>query len=135
LRGEGDIVTANRRNQTGWRRLTGWLAAYCLVLHLFFAGLATSHVFALDTAGIALCAEHADGGSPAADGPFGHRQGKIHCAFCPAAMHGNATIEPPAALPLSFAAVGKPAWRFNQPSRLAELKHLCNGARAPPPEV
>ena len=36
----------NKRNQTGWRRLTGWLAAYLLVLHVGFAGAATGHFFA-----------------------------------------------------------------------------------------
>jgi hypothetical protein len=127
----------NYRNQTGWRRLIGWLAAYLLVLHIFFAGVATDHFFAPDTAyGITLCLNHADGGSPSpVDGPSDDPYGKIHCVFCPAAMHANGTIEVPITLPVSFADGSKSAWLFDQHSRPAELGYICKSARAPPLEV
>jgi hypothetical protein len=127
-------VAKNHRNQTGWRRLTGWFAAYLLVLHIFVAGVATGHSVAPDTAGITLCLSHADEGSPPTDGPS-NTLGKMHCAFCPATMHANATIEVPATLAVAFAEASKSVWSFDQPSRPAALECLCNGARAPPLEV
>jgi hypothetical protein len=77
------MARANYRNQTGWRRLTGWVAAYLLVLHVGFA--ATGHFFAQadDAAhGAALCLNGIDGQSSPADAPLHSSHGKVHCVLC-----------------------------------------------------
>jgi len=127
--------TPNNRNQVGWRRVTGWVAAYLLVLHVFFAGVATGYFFEPDAEhGITLCLSVVDGGSPSpADKPSSNSHNKIHCVLC----SGGGNFLPPSAV-----------LEISSPTIVAEiLAPLCGQAlalncdysptqpRAPPPEV
>jgi DUF2946 family protein len=124
------------RNQKGWRRLMGWLAAYLLVLHVSFAGASTGHYFAQanDAAyGAAFCLNGADGPSTPADVPLHSPHGKVHCVLCAgggslALSSANAFAAPrltlaSALIPASEQAPGQ------------SRRHSPNQSRAPPLEV
>ena len=79
------MTKINRRNQAGWRRFTGWLAAYLLVLHIALAGASTAHFFAPanDAAyGASLCLNGGEEASTPVKAPAHRTHGKIHCALC-----------------------------------------------------
>ncbi len=83
--------TTNNRNQVGWRRLTGWLSGYVLVLHLTFVGLTMGQLaaqpFADDVAiGFTLCLNHPDGGNSLPTDPPIHSS-HFHCLLCAGGNH------------------------------------------------
>jgi hypothetical protein len=129
-------VGTNKRNQTGWRRLTGWLAAYLLVLHVAFAGAATGHFLAQANNaahGAAFCLNGADAPSSPTDAPLQPSHGKVHCVLC--AGGGSLALssaEIPAAPQLIFVSALVPASEqaFGQSRR-----HSPKQSRAPPIEV
>ena len=132
--GEADMVRANRRYQTGWRRLLGWCAAYLLVLHVGFAGAATAHFFApVNDAGHVFCLNGTDGPSSPANAPAQETHGKIHCVLC---SGGGAmalpSMQPPAAPRPRLAATFVPA---SEQAPSPNRRHAPNQSRAPPLEV
>jgi hypothetical protein len=130
------MAMENHRNQIGWRRLTGWLAAYLLVLHIAFASAATGHFFAQanDTAlGVTLCLNGADGSSLPADAPAQPSHGKVHCVLC--AGGGSlalSSVELPAAPQLIVISALAPA---SEQASAQSRRHSLNQSRAPPVEV
>jgi hypothetical protein len=124
------------RNQTGWRRLTGWLAAYLLVLHVGFAGTATGHFFAQSNDAVhstAFCLSGTDGPSSPAGLPTGQSHGKIHCVLCTGGGSlALSSVEVPPAPQLILASALVPASKqaFGQSRRYSP-----NQSRAPPIEV
>jgi hypothetical protein len=127
------MARANYRNQTGWRRLTGWLAAYLLVLHVAFAGAATGHFFAQadDTVhGAAFCLSGTDGSSSPTDAPAHPSHGKVHCVLCSGG--GNLALssaEVFAAPHRTFASALAPA---SEQAPGLNRRHSPNQSRAPP---
>ena len=98
-------MRADLCNQTGWRRLTGWCAAYLLVLHLGLAGASTGHFFAQAgdfSAGAVFCLSGNDGPISPLDQPVHPAHGKIHCALC--AGGGSLALPPSTALAAPLAA-------------------------------
>jgi hypothetical protein len=129
------MAGTNHRNQRGWRRLTGWLAAYLLVLHVAFAGAATGHFLAQANNaahGAAFCLNGTDGPVSPADVPA-HPHGKVHCVLC--AGGGSlalSSVEVPAAPQLIFvSALVSTSERAPGQSR----RHSPKQSRAPPIEV
>jgi hypothetical protein len=129
-------VGTNKRNQTGWRRLTGWLAAYLLVLHVAFAGAATGHFLAQANNaahGAAFCLNGTDGPVSPADAPLQSSHGKVHCVLC--AGGGSLALssaEIPAAPQLIFVSALVPA---SEPTPGQSRRHSPKQSRAPPIEV
>jgi hypothetical protein len=128
--------TADNRNQVGWRRLTGWLGGYLLVLHVGFVGLTmgqfAARPFADETAsGFTLCVNHPDGGnSLPADAPI--HTGHFHCLLC---AGGNYVALPPAQIsngaPLRFEVASQ--LRLTSEGPLQQSRsYLPNKPRAPP---
>jgi hypothetical protein len=130
------MARANHRNQTGWRRLTGWLAAYLLVLHVAFASAGTGHFFAQtdDTAlGVTLCLNGTDGSPLPADAPAHPSHGKVHCVLCTGGGSLALTsVEVPAAPQLIFVSALAPA---SEQAPGLSRRHSPNQSRAPPVEV
>jgi hypothetical protein len=130
------MVRMNYRNQRGWRRLMGWLAAYLLVLHVSFAGASTGHYFAQanDAAyGAAFCLNGADGPSSPVDAPLHSSHGKIHCVLC--AGGGSLALSSAdffAAPQPIFASALIPA---SEQAPGQSRRHSPNQSRAPPLEV
>jgi hypothetical protein len=130
------MATANYRNQMGWRRLTGWIAAYLLVLHVGFAGISTGHYFAQAgdaVHGAALCLNGTDDPSSPADAPLHSSHDKIHCVLC--AGGGNlalSSVEVPAA-PQPILASALIATSEQAPGQ--SRRHSPHQSRAPPLEV
>ena len=126
----------DHRNQQGWRRLVGWLAAYLLVLHVAFAGAATGHFFAQanDAAyGAAFCLNGADGSSSPADVPAHSSHGKVHCVLC--AGGGSLALSSAdvfAAPQLTLASALIPA---SEQAPRQSRRHSPHQSRAPPLEV
>jgi hypothetical protein len=127
------METLNNRNQIGWRRLMGWVAAYLLVIHVFFVGVATTHFFPLDTGqGVAFCLSDLDGGSPAGKPPT-RSHSQVHCVLCwgggnllPASAFFE--IDPPAISTAIFAPLSGLSRPFNR-------TYSPTQPRAPPFEV
>jgi hypothetical protein len=130
------MTRANHRNQTGWRRLTGWLAAYLLVLHIAFASAATGHFFAEanDTAlGATLCLNGADGSPSPADAPAHPSHGKVHCVLCTGGGSlALSSVELPAAPRLIVISALAPA---SDEAPAQARRYSPNQSRAPPVEV
>jgi hypothetical protein len=130
------MARANHRNQTGWRRLTGWLAAYLLVLHVAFAGAATGHFFVPSddaVSGAIFCLNDTNGSSSPADLPAHPSHGKVHCVLCSgggslALSSANVFSTPRLALASALVPASEQA---PGPSR----RHSPNQSRAPPLEV
>ena len=126
------MAAGNDRNQTGWRRLMGWLAAYLLVLHVGLAGASTGHFFAHASEAAhdaAFCLNGAAGPSSPADAPA-HRAHQVHCLICsgggsPALLSANAPADPPS----TFAAARFPA---SEQAPVQSRRHSPNQSRAPP---
>ena len=130
------MVRINYRNQRGWRRLTGWLAAYLLVLHVAFAGAATGHFFtaANDAAyGTTFCLNNIDGSSSPADLPAHPSHGKVHCVLC---VGGGSlalsSVEVPAAPQLIVVSALAPA---SEQVPGQNRRHSPGQSRAPPIEA
>jgi hypothetical protein len=124
----------NYRNQKGWRRLMGWLAAYLLVLHVSFAGVSIGHYFAqANDAAAAFCLNGTDVPSSPDGVPLHSPHGKVHCVLCAgggslALSSANAFAAPrltlaSALIPTSEQAPGQ------------SRRHSPNQSRAPPLEV
>jgi DUF2946 family protein len=130
------MTGTNCRNQTGWRRLTGWLAAYLLVLHVGFAGVATGHFFAQSNDavhGTALCLNGSDGPSSPAELPAGQSHGKVHCVLCSGGgSPALSSAEVFAAPQLTRVSALAPA-SGREPGQ--SRRHSPNQSRAPPIEV
>jgi len=127
--------TPNNRNQIGWRRLTGWVAAYLLVLHVFFTGAATGHFFAPDPGhGVTLCLSDVDGGSSSpADKPSSNSHNTIHCVLCSGGgnlLPATAVFEigPQGIVAATLVPVSGQALALNR-------NYSPTQPRAPPPEV
>lgn len=119
-----------------WRRLTGWLAAYLLVLHIGFAGASTGHfVVQASDAGheIVFCLNGASSPSLPSDVPLHRSHGKIHCVFC----SGSGSIAPPsvaALVDLQPLLVSALILATELPPR-QNHRQSPNQSRAPPIEV
>ncbi len=130
------MARMNYRNQTGWRRLMGLLAAYLLVLHVVFAGASTGHYFAQanDAAyGAAFCLNDAGDPSSPADAPAHSPHGKVHCVLC-AGGGGLALLSVDvfaAPQPILASALIPASEQASAQSR----RHSPNQSRAPPLEV
>jgi hypothetical protein len=130
------MAKANHRNQTGWRRLTGWFAAYLLVLHVAFAGVATGHFFAQTDDAVhatAFCLNGTDGSTLPADAPAHPSHGKVHCVLC--AGGGSlalSSVEIPAGPQLIFVSALTP---ISEQAPGLNRRHSPNQSRAPPVEV
>jgi hypothetical protein len=130
------MATSNYRNQKGWRRLMGWLAAYLLVLHVSFAGVSTGHFFAPanDAAyGAVFCLNGADDPSSPADAPAHSSHGKIHCVLCAgggslALSSADVFAAPQPILASALIPAGEQAPAQGR-------RHSPNQSRAPPLEV
>jgi hypothetical protein len=128
-------MAIENRNQLGWRRLMGWLAAYLLVLHVSFPGASTGHYFAQsnDAAyGVAFCLNGTDG--PSSPGAPAHPlHGKVHCVLC--AGGGSLALSSvevfAAPQPLLASALIPASEQAPGQSR----RHSPNQSRAPPLEV
>ena len=126
----------NYRNRTGWRRLTGWLAAYLLVLHIGFAGAATGHFFAQsnDTVhGTAICLNSSDGPSSPAELPAGQSHGKIHCVLCTGG--GSLALSSGEVLPAPRLILASALVPASEQALGQSRRHSPNQSRAPPIEV
>jgi len=130
------MARTNKRNQKGWRRLIGWLAAYLVVLHVSFAGASTEYYFAQanDAAyGAAFCLNGADGSSSPADVPAHSSHGKVHCVLC--ASGGSLALSPVdvfAASQLTLASALIPA---SEQAPGQSRRYSPHQSRAPPLEV
>jgi DUF2946 family protein len=130
------MARANYRNQTGWRRLMGWLAAYLLVFHVGFAGAWSGHFSTLANDvgyGIALCLNGTHEPTSPAGTPADQTHGKIHCVLC--AGGGSLALssaEVPAAPQPTLASPLIPA---SEPAPAQSRRHSPNQSRAPPLEV
>jgi hypothetical protein len=97
-------------SQRTWRRLSAWLAAYALALHvvlLSFAPIPAATAASDDAVGFALCLH--DGGDvsdPAA--PTGHSD--EHCPFCVVNGHSSVAALPRVPLPLGFDYASMLSW-------------------------
>src|ERR1700674_3802554 len=124
----------NYRNQKGWRRLMGWLAAYLVVLHVSFAGASTGHYFAqANDAAAAFCLNGTDGRSTPDGAPVHSSHGKVHCVLC--AGGGSLALSSAsvfAAPRLTLASALIPA---SEQARGQSRRHSPNQSRAPPLEV
>jgi hypothetical protein len=129
------MAKANHRNQTGWRRLTGWFAAYLVVLHVAFAGAATGHFFAQTDDAVhatAFCLNGTDGSPLPADAPAHSSHGKVHCVLCTGGGSlALSSVEGPAA-PQLIVVSALPAVSEQAP---AQSRYSPNQSRAPPAEV
>ena len=126
----------NNRNQVGWRRVTGWLGAYALVLQLVFVGLTGGQLaaqpFAVDAAhGFTLCLNNSDGEkSLPADTPI--HSGHFHCLLC--AGENHLALTPAKAsdvAPLRFEVASQMRPTSDEPFRQSR-KYLPTKPRAPP---
>lgn len=124
----------NYRNQKGWRRLMGWLAAYLVVLHVSFAGASTGHYFAqANDPAAAFCLNGTDGRSTPDGAPVHSSHGKVHCVLC--AGGGSLALSSAsvfAAPRLTLASALIPA---SEQAPGQSRRHSPNQSRAPPLEV
>jgi hypothetical protein len=129
------MAGTNYRNQRGWRRLTGWLAAYLLVLHVGFAGISVGHYFAQANEAIhgSFCLNGTGDPSSPADAPAHPSHGNVHCLLC--AGGGSLALssaEIPAALqPILASALLSVSEQAAAQSR----RYSPHRSRAPPIEV
>jgi len=129
------MAGTNHRNQRGWRRPTGWLAAYLLVLHVGFAGASTGPISTpANDAGYdtALCLNGAHEATSPAGTPADQTHGKIHCVLC-AGGGGLAlsSAEVPAAPQAILASTLAPV---NEQAPAQSRRHSPHRSRAPPIE-
>jgi hypothetical protein len=131
---KGGMTGMNYRNQKGWRRLMGWLAAYLVVLNVSFAGASTGHYFAqANDAAAAFCLNGADGSSSPADVPTHSSHGKVHCMLCAGGGSlalSSASVFAAPRLKLVSAFIPASDWTPGQSRR-----HSPHQSRAPPLEV
>ena len=130
------MARANYRNQRGWRRLTGWVAAYLLVLHVVFAGAATGHFFAQadDAAhGAALCLSGIDGPSSPADAPSHPAHGKAYCVLC--AGGGSLALASADSLAAPQSILASALVPMSEQAPGLSRRHSPQQSRAPPIEV
>lgn len=129
------MARANHRNQRGWRRPTGWLAAYLLVLHVGFAGASTGHIStpANDAGyGTALCLNGTHEPTSPAGAPADQTHGKIHCVLCAAGGSlALSSAEVPAAPQPTLASAPVSA---SEPAPAQSRRHSPHRSRAPPIE-
>jgi hypothetical protein len=126
----------NYRNQRGWRRLMGWLAAYLLVLHVSFAGAATGHYFspANDAAsGAAYCLNGMDGPPSPADAPAHSSHGKVHCVLC--AGGGSLALSSADVFAAPQPILASALISASEQAPAQNRRHSPNQSRAPPLEV
>jgi len=122
----------HHRNQRGWRRSIGWLAAYLLVLHVALAGASTGHLFteASDGHETASCLNGAGSSSSPAELPAQPAHGKIHCVLCAGggslALPAEAILAAPQAL---FVSALAPA---SEPAPAQSRGRSPHQSRAPP---
>jgi hypothetical protein len=126
------MARINHRNQTGWRRLTGWIAAYLLVLHVGFAGASTGHYFAPanDAGHSTFCLNGTDGSSSPADAPLQPSHGKVHCVLC--AGGGSLALSSAEALPAPHLILASALVPASEQAPGQSRRHSPNQSRAPP---
>src|SRR5262245_43525054 len=97
-------------SQRTWRRLSAWIAAYALVLHvilLSFVPIAGVPADSDEAAGVTLCLhDGGDASGPAA--PTGHSD--EHCPYCVANGHSSIAALPRVPLPLRLDCASTLSW-------------------------
>jgi len=118
-----------------WRQLTGWVAAYVLVLHAFLAALAPIHIaghgIGDETPGFELCASHAGSSMPApGDAPANTPDCDAHCTLAQGADPLFVLALASASI-VEFVTVSVP-WPGEPVPAPTRMRVICEPPRGPP---
>ena len=115
-----------------WRRLTGWIAIYALVLQGIFVGLAGPHHATGFAPGYEICLHDAEDAGLAPSEVPSKDNGKIHCPSC--AVGGHQVVGPTRVSVPGFVIsdAGKALWPVSEGPVANSLQYSDNRSRAPP---
>jgi hypothetical protein len=135
------VNESRSRNRAGWRPFVSCVAAYGLVLQVFFGGivgarLTADAVASNDATGHVLCLSGSDGSSfPEPTQPTYPRSGKTHCLLCATGVHSHALITAAPTSSIVYTDGETLSWLLHHNDRLSSAKYLNQRSRAPPLEV
>ena len=115
-----------------WRRLTGWIAIYALVLHGIFVGLTGPQPTTGATQGYETCLHDADDAAIAPSNLPSKHDGKFHCPLCVAGGH---QVVPPTRVSVPSFVISDPGnalWPVSDPPVANSFAYPGKQCRGPP---